>query len=190
MNSSALSTWLPILILLVIVVVLVRRLIAMLRYGRNQVRQAMGKETAEVEKAQTTINKYSKNNLIPKWAAQDAIDELKKYYTASASIDAITKVMQNTGLRHVDFPRKLYIEPGATREQLIQACLNVFESFGRDIDHKLTDKENEQFNGLVAMWYFADNDVSTLEEARKNVNMVFLARAKHIVDEHNAVHTK
>ena len=177
MNSNVLSTLIPVLILIAIVVMLIRKLLLMLRHGRNQVRDAMGKNSAELDKAIKIMTSYQKNGLIPKWATEDAINTLKKYYTAEASVDAVIKMMQSSGMKRVDLPKSYYLEPGTAKEKLSEACNARFKNFDMQAMLKengtMTEKDFKVFTNLTYMWYFADDSVSTQDEAMTQVREVY-----------------
>ena len=177
MNSNVISTLIPLLILVGILVILVRKILQILRHGRNQLRDAMGKNSVELDKAINIMTSYSKNNLIPKWATEDAINTLKKYYTHEASVEAVVKMMQSSGMKRVDFPKGLYVEPGASREKLSEMCMAKFKNFNTQAMLKengsMTEKDFKVLSDLNYMWYFADNSVATLDEAATQVRHVF-----------------
>ncbi len=165
-------------VMLLIIFLLVKRLLFMLRHLRNSFRGFTGKAPAEAEAAWNILNTHVKNGLIPKFACDDAIHELSKYYSKESAINSVADQLNSNGVRYLEVPRSLYVKPGAERVKLMQLCDAQFDKFNRKIltdQTALSKKESAAFDHLVAMWYFADDTVSTMSEARQQMNFVFQA---------------
>lgn len=164
---------------IIIVISLIRKIFSLGRDLTNNVRNMMGENDIEVDRAYDKINSYSKNGLIPAWAVRETAATLVKNYDENSAINFVRNTLQSNGIEGVDFPKKFYFAPGTSYEQLANTCKKYFGSFdfkrilSDDTNSGMTDADYETFNNLVYMWYFADDSVNEIPEAREKVRQIF-----------------
>lgn len=174
------DTILPLVLIAALIGALVwciRMLILMTRKIRNSFREAMGKNPAEVDKAYDILNSCYKNGLVPSWAVQEALKTLKKFYTEEAALEGINTILRQNGVKYVDLPVEYKLLPPATQEQMAEMCYNKFKKF--DMNYFTTNgqpnkRDTKTLDYLFRMWYFADGNVNTIDEATKAAGEVFI----------------
>lgn len=161
-------------ILMVIVILLVRLIWKMVKTLINKTRgELLGKNPIEYDRASKLLLGYYKNGVIPKWAVYDALAVLKGCYTQEAAMDIIKTTLESNKIECVDFPKSLYMKPGTEKEKLIEICKEKMKRYNMkkilSENGKMTDEDFKTQMDLVYMWYFADDSVSTQQEAMGRV---------------------
>lgn len=156
---------------------LIRLLILTTRKIRNSFRELAGKNPAEVDKAYDIFRSCYKNGSVPSWAVYEAIHTLQKFYTEEAAIEGVKHMMKQNGIRYVELPAEYKLTAPATREQMAAMCINRFRKF--NMEHffaagELSSRDDKVLDYLARMWYFADPDVQTIEEATETMGEVFI----------------
>lgn len=177
MNSDVITVIIALVILIGILVWCVKALIMTTRKIRNGFREVMGKNPAEIDKAFDILNSCYKNGLVPSWAVQEALKTLKKYYTPEAAMEGITEMLKQNNVKYLELPAEYKVLPPATYEQLKEVCYSHFRKFNMEYftrNGEPNKRDMKVMEYLFRMWYFADDEVETFEEAVDRTGDVFV----------------
>ena len=164
MNSDVIVVIVCLFVLIALLVWCIRALIMTTRKIRNNFRNFMGKNPAEVDKAYEILSSCYKNGLVPSWAVDEALKTLKKYYTPEAAKEGIVDILTQNGVKYVELPAEYKLLPPATQEQLESACYSRFRKFHMEYftaKGEPSPKDSKVLDYLFRMWYFADDNVDT-----------------------------
>ena len=176
MEPGMIITAVALIFMIVVLVILLKTLGRACRNLRNTIRGYMGKDPAEMVKATAILHDHEKNNMIPSWFLQDAINVLQKATTRENALEVVAEYVQRTGLKGVEFPKAMYLAPGSSKEQLENLCNSYFAKFNfkkMEKNDSMTEKDFETMRNLAYGWFFADNGVSTYQEAFEAVRGAF-----------------